>query len=402
MSLLEQVRQGSYRGIPFDTVSISRERVKKNTEHRFSNSIRRYIEERGVQDADFSLTFSIFADGENYTKKRDDLRTALEQEGAGLLVIPLEGEFNVKCTKCSDSQNILESFGRCDFTADFKVVSKKDTSGNPIKLKNNKVSMANKVKQAKVKMIDAVSNNFAITKALSMSQSVNKFSALSSKMLGYATMADGSNLASVALNIFQSNLFTNYLGNPTALASGVSGLFTALETSYGNASSLLSCCQDMFSFGDNDVRVVPTTIDKVEQATNQQVINTQIQVEAVATASNATAQIDFSNNEELNYVASSVNAQYDKLIASCTNSSISESGDIVYLLKQMKIDFNDIVSEKLATTPKVQTIEVNSSSLKMIAYQYYGNLDNYNNLISLNKISNPREVSGEIRIFTNA
>jgi len=411
MSLLEQVRQGSFRGIPFDTVSISRERIKKNTEHKFANSIRRYIEERGVQDADFSLTFSVFGGyggigGENtnakgYIQRRDELRTALEKEGAGLLVIPLEGEFNVKCTKVSDSQNITESFGRCDFTADFKVVSKKDAGGNPVKIKNNTISMADKVKQSKMKMMDIVANNFAITKALSMTQSVNKFSSLASTLSGYANMADGSDLASIALTMFNSNLLTNYLGDPKALASGVSGLFTSLEMAYSNSSELLSCCQAMFSFGDNDAIILPTTVDKIEQSINQQVINAQVQTEAVATASNAVGQIDFANSDDLNNVSVSINNQYDKLIANSINTSILGSGDMVYLLKKMKTDFNDIIDEKLATTPKVQVINVNSSSLKLIAYQYYGNLNNYDNLISLNKISNPREVSGEIRIFTN-
>ena len=75
MTLQTRVRKGSFRGVQFDTISIGRKRVKKNTEHQYANSVRRYIEERGVQNADFTVTLSIFGK-DDYFDKRDALRTA--------------------------------------------------------------------------------------------------------------------------------------------------------------------------------------------------------------------------------------------------------------------------------------------------------------------------------------
>ena len=132
MSIYERIRKGSYRGAEFDIINVGRTRVKKNTEHQYANSVRRYIEERGVQNQDFTVTLSIFGSNEDYFEKRDALRTALEAEGEGVLVLPIEGEFNVKCTEFSDSQNLLETLGRCDFTCTFKVVSENEKAGNPV------------------------------------------------------------------------------------------------------------------------------------------------------------------------------------------------------------------------------------------------------------------------------
>ena len=44
MSLFDEIRQGSYRGVNFDTFSWDRTKVKKNTKHQYANSNRRYIE----------------------------------------------------------------------------------------------------------------------------------------------------------------------------------------------------------------------------------------------------------------------------------------------------------------------------------------------------------------------
>ena len=186
MSIYERIRKGSYRGAEFDIINVGRTRVKKNTEHQYANSVRRYIEERGVQNQDFTVTLSVFGSNEDYFEKRDALRTALEAEGEGVLVLPIEGEFNVKCTEFSDSQNILETLGRCDFTCTFKVVSENEKAGNPVAIKNGKISLANNVKSLRSRIASVVNNNVVISNALSYSSSLTKYTGFVRRMAGLA------------------------------------------------------------------------------------------------------------------------------------------------------------------------------------------------------------------------
>lgn len=160
----------------------------------------------------------------------------------------------------------------------------------------------------------------------------------------------------------------------------------------------------MFNFGDNDPVIVQNTPERIEMARNTQVLNTQIQTNAVILATSAVSEIDFNNEEELNSASSIINEQIKKILASdaLKNNELAGMSEVSYTLKETQVDFNEVVDEKQAVTPKIKTVKVSQTSLKMLAYQFYGNVDNIEALIDLNGITDPKSVSGEVRIFTDA
>lgn len=402
MTLSERVRKGSYRGVEFDTISIGRQKVKKNTEHQYANSVRRYIEERGVQNQDFTVTLSIFGE-DDYFDKRDGLRTALESEGEGVLVLPLEGEFNVKCTDVSDSQNITESLGRCDFTCTFKVVGENEKAGNPVAIKNSKISLANNVKSLRSKLANVVNNNVLISNALSYSNSLTKYTNFAQQMAGLATSAtSGAGLSSLISNF--SNGLSTLLGNPILLGSAVNSVFNQFEAVFDVANVLFSSSETLFAFGDTDKKSVSlNTPQKIEQEKNAQIMNSQIQMSATGIASNAFAQIEFDNEDELEKQAELLIAQLDKLEQSdfMKNSEIEGITDINLTLKEIRNDLSDVIEEKKASTPKITETIINRDSVSMVAYRYYDSLDNVDGLISLNNIQNPKSIEGSMRVYSN-
>lgn len=401
-SLLENYRQGSFRGVPFDTFTINRTRVKKNTEHQFANSKRRYIEERGVQEPDFSITMSIFGNADNYINRRDQLRKALETEGKGLLVLPYEGEFNVKCVEFNDSQNILESFGRCDFNASFKVISENETSGNPVAVKNTKISMANRVKSLRATVANMVNKNMIITNATSYSKGLSKLNTFANQMVNIANKAGNGNFSNLVSNFITS--IPSFLGgNVSILGSAIGTLFYTFESVVDTANNLLSSSETLFAYGDTDVPVSPNTPQRAEQITNEQILNTQIQVSALGIASNAFADNEFSNEEDLKIAQEKIENQIEKILNSdaMKNTDIQGIEDVKYNLKLLQVDFSDVVAEKELITPKLKEIQVRNESVSLIAYKYYGNVDRVDELIKLNNISNPKNVNGTMRIFTN-
>lgn len=403
MSIYERLRKGSYRGAEFDVISIGRTRVKKNTEHQYANSVRRYIEERGVQNQDFTVTLSVFGSGEDYFEKRDALRTALEAEGEGVLVLPIEGEFNVKCTECSDSQNILETLGRCDFSATFKVCSENEKAGNPVAIKNGQISLANNVKGLRSRIASIVNNNVLITNALSYNNSFSKYTNFARRMAGLATGAtSGAGLGSIISNF--SDALSVLLGSPLLLGSAVNSIFNQFETVFDVASVLFSSSETLFAFGDTDKKSVSlNTPQKIEIDRNQQIENAQIDMSAVGIASNAFAQMEFDNEEDLQEKADIITAQLDRIEQSdfMKNSDIEGVSDIAYYLKQIRNDLSDVIAEKQADVPKIAEVRPREASVSMIAYRLYDSLDNTDGLIALNGILNPKSIEGTIKAYSN-
>ena len=403
MSIYERIRKGSYRGAEFDIINVGRTRVKKNTEHQYANSVRRYIEERGVQNQDFTVTLSVFGSNEDYFEKRDALRTALEAEGEGVLVLPIEGEFNVKCTEFSDSQNILETLGRCDFTCTFKVVSENEKAGNPVAIKNGKISLANNVKSLRSRIASVVNNNVVISNALSYSSSLTKYTGFARRMAGLATGAtNGAGLGSIISNF--SDAMATLLGNPVLLGSAVNSVFNQFEAVFDVANVLFSSLETLFAFGDTDKKSVSlNTPQKIEMAKNQQVGNAQVQMNAVGIASNAFAQMEFENEQELQEKADILTAQLDKIEQSdfMKNPEIEGVADIAYYLKEMRNDLADVIAEKQADVPKITQIRPKEASVSMIAYRLYDNLDKTEGLIALNDILNPKSIEGDMKVYSN-
>lgn len=402
MGIYERVRKGSYKGVQFDTISIGRTRVKKNTEHQYANSVRRYIEERGVQNQDFTVTLSIFGE-DDYFDKRDGLRSVLESEGEGVLVLPIEGEFNVKCTEVSDNQNLLDSLGRCDFTCTFKVVSENEKAGNPISIKNSKISLANKVKEIKENITSIVNKNVAFTNALNYAKGITKFSDLIQKVSAVASYAtNGDGLSSILVNFTDS--LPVLFGSPQFIGSAINSIFNEFESVFDDAKVLFSSSETLFAFGDTDLLPVsPKTPEQVENTKNSQVLNAQVQLSAVCMASNSFAQMEFDNQDELEQYRTILTEQFNKIEQSdfLKNPDYDEIVEIIYLIKEIRNDLVGVIKEKKATTPKLVTINANRESVTMIAYKYYDSIENIEGIINLNNIQNPKCLVGDMRIYSN-
>jgi len=399
--LIEKFRNASYRGVEFTLWTIGHTQLKKNTEHQFANTSRRYIEERGVQGKDFELTLSIFGNGETYTERRDKLRSALAEEGSGLLVLPFEGEYNAKCTGFSDSQTINDGLGRCDFSATFKVTGEKEQSGNPTFVKDDKVALANKTSKARQIVTSLTDKNISINSALNYGgvlAKMNNVTASFSNVIGSVTDS-----ASMTLSLDGVTSQMNNIIGGGGIGTAVNSLFIVFETTSTDAGSLFQTATSFFNFGDSDVVASQITPERVASATNNKVINTQMQVSATAIASNALANTDFSNTEDLDLAGNTVKEQITKLLKSdiLASASLDGSSELLLILKTLRVDLDDVIASKSVDTPNVITVPAKCASMSLLAYQYYDSLDEVSSLLELNNMSNAFIDKKEVKIFTN-
>ena len=291
-----------------------------------------------------------------------------------------------------------------ELESDLATVDTVIKTGNPMAdaILNSKISLANRVKLLRENLATMVNSNVLISNATSYAQGVDKVANFADKMVQIAGMVGNSSLSDMIKN-FASNIPVFFGGNVGILGSAISTLFYTFESVCDTASLLFSSSETLFDFGDTDVKVSPNTPERLEQKKNAGVLNTQIQASALGSAMDAFANTDFENEEDLKIAEDKILNQIDKILNSDTlkDSSLEGVEDIKYYLKQIQVDFSDVIAEKELITPKITTVDVKGESVSLIAYKYYDNIDNAQALIDLNNIQDPKVVNGSIRIFDN-
>ncbi|PCJ68199.1 MAG: hypothetical protein COA62_15660 [Rhodobiaceae bacterium] len=116
MAWRDELRAGSFRGIPFETLGNELSGGRRGPTHEYPNRDEPFFEDMGRRSRKFSIT--AFVIGDDYRSKRDRLIAAFEESGAGTLVHPFYGELKVNCTDFSVSETFRQ--GRAaEFSIEF-------------------------------------------------------------------------------------------------------------------------------------------------------------------------------------------------------------------------------------------------------------------------------------------
>jgi prophage DNA circulation protein len=94
-----RLRPASFRGVPFHVEVGGRSAGRRLAFHEFPKRDVPYTEDLGRRGRAFPITG--YCIGPFYLDERDDLLEALDEEGAGTLVHPTLGEFEVKVGQCA-------------------------------------------------------------------------------------------------------------------------------------------------------------------------------------------------------------------------------------------------------------------------------------------------------------
>lgn len=116
MSWRDQLRPGSFRGVAFKTREHTHEGGRRGEEHEFPLRDEPYFEDLGRRAKRWSFEALIL--GPDYFADRDAFLKALEAKGAGTLVHPYLGTFQVVCTDWSVTETTEEG-GMASFQLQF-------------------------------------------------------------------------------------------------------------------------------------------------------------------------------------------------------------------------------------------------------------------------------------------
>lgn len=114
----ETLLDASFKGVPFYVIAEELTRFgRRLVKHEYPNTSEQYVEDVGGFPADFSV--SGFVIGSDAQDKFNALRNALNEQGAGLLVLPFFGEKTVLAGECSVTVEPYVNVERIAFTMEY-------------------------------------------------------------------------------------------------------------------------------------------------------------------------------------------------------------------------------------------------------------------------------------------
>lgn len=398
MTTLSNLHKASFRGEEFLYVTGNTTGGRKTVNHEFPQQDFRYVEDLGESLRTFSITGEIA--GAFAQTKKQRLVKALATKGIGQLVHPFYGIVDVTPTTYTVVDDASTRMGVFVFTMTFleskpNVFPKSTGKNNSlinrlynelydfvetdlrgeylVQFAKNIDNMANRI----VRLVDVY--NGILATIISFTDDKNQFDADLTKLSENAVEA-----ASNADFLADAVITTQTSFDNLAVTPG--GRFTANSKLFWFGSE----------FGGETVFIANTEEIRQRDA-NRLLFNGAINTLALTSMYSAAISVQYQNDVELNYFADKLEEAYQYLINDKNSSIQDETLNKLITLRDEVRSFFDTLS---ITISKVINVETKETSVAVLAYKYYGNLDNYNEIIALNRTAMPIRISGDIRIVT--
>jgi len=392
--ILKDLKPASFRGIEFFVQSVDTTGGRKTITHEYPNSNTRFVEDIGLLEDSFSIT-AIIAEP-NYFSKKQALKNALDTAGIGILINPFGDSVSVALAEPYTINESKNNLGVATFTMSFskasrnifptetvendslivdqanELVTNTETNlSNNLKLKTNNFTNFNFVKNKLTDVADYF--EIAKTKAEQVAEKLNDFD---SKLIDY-----------------RANL-VELINKPDELASEITDLFNFLNVLAKDALGQIEMYKYFFDFGSEDEEIVGSTFARIEREENQQIINENILVNSLSLAYQNIINVDFTNTDEIDELSSILETQYDAIADNVLDTTTYDN--LQELRKEARIFFD----RQRAIAYRVTQINTNLIPATVLTYDYYENLDNWEQILSLNNSVEPSFLQGEINILT--
>ena len=393
-SLLPELDQWSFKGVPFLVKSTRTSGGRKTATHEFVDSSKRVVEDLGLLQKTFSLEAIIDnADGQ-YFLKRNALINALEEGGAGVLIHAFFGKLNV-VAKPYTLREKIDELGAAFFDLTFE---RADDIIAPLPDAFTRSNIAELQVVALDNVAADIENNLGVSNAFPFN-----FTAVSNLLEGVGNQFDSItqtfDRALDEINNFAATL-TNFRNNILRLVNLPAQMSATLKNLYNSAVALAQTPEEAFltleknfTFGDDFDAINPTTFERIERLRNQELLTVFMQAGALAFAYERTSAIDFFTIREIDLYAQKLNAQYNKVIPSITNNDTAKS------FQDLRSVTNEFLDIQRLNVKKIVDFDTQSIPAQVLAYKLYGSVDDYEKLVELNSIKDVDFVSGPIEVF---
>lgn len=403
-SVFTQLFKASFRGVPFLLRSSSRTGGRKTATHEYPNTDRRFVEDLGRTVPTFTLQATIHGDSVSYIAQRDRFIAALETKGPGQLSHPFYGNLNVACIEYSLNED-MGMIGRCEISITFAItgtVSTPQIEGASASLiANKKDELLGEIRSWVEANYNTSTNSSSLSK-VGHSFNVNmlrnfttQYGFALSAIRNVSLIGTEESAAAEAQKTKMTTKENTIVSNTDQLNDALVGSMDALYDTDPEADVLYNSYTKFFYFQQGQYLPEATTIQRVRNEENYQIVTGAVSIMALCYAYEQAALIEYKTSDDLESTKLALEGQY-QYILSIKNVDYT----LINSLQEIRSDMREFFQQAEEDIYKV--IAVSSSSvlpLSVLAFQYYGNLDLTQNLIDLNKLSEPSFVDSTVRIL---
>ena len=338
------------------------------------------------------ISVNCFIDCNKNYNQRDKLQQAFDKPKAGYLSLPFYKKFYGYVVEYSfnDAKNAV---GNTSVSFEFVEISKYGKNK-----KNGKGFLATLRSKIPEKYAEQFDKAIATVKDKKekFDSAVDTLKEVANKVNQVASAIGGAgdSLGDFSTSINEIvNSSINLVKSPKVLAQNVKTAFDNLSVAYTSSKDLFKACKDLFNLNEKDRNQIGNSQNSIDIRNNQDLINQLIKINALTLAYETSANIDYSNTQELNQVIADLEFGFSQ-IGSISDRSIIDD------LQALRYEAINYLNELALSVPNVVDYEVIAPTpLTKILFNLYGNDDNKDIIISLNNINDTSSINGTIKVL---
>lgn len=392
-----RIFQGFYKGIPIAIDGGSVTGGRKVAIKQFPSRDTQSVEDLGLLPRKYSLDIIVNDKAtEDYFAYRDSLLAALDSEGSGELIHPLYGRIEDVVAVSYSLNESFGEFGGAVVSVQFEI---NDNTGIPQSAGNvvTQIAVANAAVSAAVGA--DIADRFSVSNAFAgnFSAAVDKVNAIidaakdATSFIGET--ADTLNEFSAELGDLSANV-NSLVTDPIALSDAVTSLFESVNGLFQSAEATFETAVGFFGFGADDTPLQQNTAGRIERQQNNDVLNGGVSALALGNAYLAGVQVEFQTTAEIDALAAALDAQYLALVENGASQDVKDA------VTDMRVQVLEVLDETRLNTRQVLTVETRPTSVRLLAFNYYGSDELGQTLADLNEIDDVSFVEGFVQVLT--
>ena len=399
---IDKLHRAKFKEDEFLVNSTSISGGRKTVIHEYPNSNRQTIEDLGESPRSYKLTAIITGsdltvDGDDYFQKRNRLLNKLEEEGAGTLVHPFYGVIpNVVARVYTINEN-MTTLGVATIDISFDVSS---NVAIPVSAGVSTSQLGSVKNSCDVALTANITDNWVVSTA-----AIGSFEEAKEKLAGFSESFEGAtkflNNATDSANELTSLIsdFNVVLGtlaqDPVELADSISNLFSTADSASQSLDASVEAMASLYDFGDDDPETIDAnTSSSIERLQNKNVMNNTIKAYALIYNYLNVPQKDFVTKDEIDSELDGLETQFESIIDA--DGIDDDSRDALVNMKTASLEY---IEDVRVDTRRIIDVRTETLPMRAIAYQYYGDSTEEDNLSLINDDPNISFISGTIGVL---
>ncbi len=410
---LSKLFPSKFRDVAFLTDDVQDSGGQKTITHEFVNSDDRIVESVGI----LRPTFAVMAivTGDNYFTDRDRLVAAMELNENGVFVHPFRGKITVFPISYVVNQTDRQ-LGQAIITLVFQEVRNSFT-GLPTEDDISLTTIGAKATTAGSAIATLIGENLTFTSTANFLAIKDNLEAVGDAFQAVisttASLTDEISTSQALVDNFKDDL-SSLIATPQVLGTRLIGLFASVIDLAATPEASFSSLKQFFSFGDSigadeNTTFTPITPDNrlsAEKQKNQNLIKTCIQANALVQSYVSASEIEYGTVVDLDTAVADLETQFDKTVGQVEIGDPSVDTVVEMDISSIKgvSDVRDDVTEFLnlerVNTSKLTSVKTRLTSMSVLAFKYYGDVNRLEQLISINDPGDVSNILGTIQVIT--